>query len=68
MERFAPRFMCDECSLRMEVRRRLSVSDRYMGAIVFETLKLRNSLILSNFFDWMRAVSLLSGRSCTEAL
>ena len=49
MERFAPRFMCDECSLRMEVRRRLSVSDRYMGAIVFETLKLRNSRILSNF-------------------
>ena len=49
MERFAPRFMCDKCSLRMEVRRRLSVSARYMGAIVFETLKLRNSRILFFF-------------------
>ena len=68
MERFAPRFMCDECSLRIEVRRRLSVSDRYMGAIVFETLKWRSSRILSNFLDRMRVVSPLSGRSCTEAL
>ena len=68
MERFAPRFMCDECSLRMEVRRRLSVSNRYMGAIVFLTLKWRNSRILFNFMDRVRAVSPLSGRSCTEAL